>query len=558
MFCTKCGSEIPAGDAFCTNCGAKQEMEADSSNLEKAAGRGTKKLAAASRVKLFFNRGNKKPLGKGKIVIGAAAVVIAAGALIFLNVPKNKVMLGAYKTGKAILKEDTALDKILGLSDIKDDIVNGKTMQTVSAEVKGSDSTWGIAPDIGLKGEIASDRKKGTLLITGYPTYNGKEQLEGILYRNEAQTVMAVPDLYDGYFYFDNATMKDKFYDSALNRLLLEQGIEILHETERAGESRSYSQYTGEAWKQLYKGAKVTRDENKSFQINGKTKRCKGYEVVFSKKDMKNLLKSHIKFIDNHPTVRALVGAGMTMDGGLYGRSEREKEARIDDEMNYIIRALETCQDSLNDDLTMLVYIGPKGRVVSVEGEYDFEFEDDDFSIEGALSLLGKGNPLDDVAIEGSCSNSYDNDRLSFEFTGNQTLKKSDRQVNSIMELSASDGYGKGKCTWEGNVDAKDKTWDLTVKLPSVTAKAEGTLDNLKKGKSLQMDIDKLKMEASGITFLTLEGSYSVAPLGNTKIENPSDGNETIDLFDMGESDIRRVVSSAVQNLEDIGSLLDL
>ena len=103
---------------------------------------------------------------------------------------------------------------------------------------------------------------------------------------------------------------------------------------------------------------------------------------------MKNLLKSHIKFIDNHPTVRALVGAGMTMDGGLYGRSEREKEARIDDEMNYIIRALETCQDSLNDDLTMLVYIGPKGRVVSVEGEYDFEFEDDVDDVEVAEEEL--------------------------------------------------------------------------------------------------------------------------------------------------------------------------
>ena len=37
MFCLKCGTEIPAGNAFCTNCGEKVSAPA-SPDLEKTVG----------------------------------------------------------------------------------------------------------------------------------------------------------------------------------------------------------------------------------------------------------------------------------------------------------------------------------------------------------------------------------------------------------------------------------------------------------------------------------------------------------------------------------------
>ena len=55
---------------------------------------------------------------------------------------------------------------------------------------------------------------------------------------------------------------------------------------------------------------------------------------------------------------------------------------------------------ALKNDLVLQVYVGPKGRIVCVEGDYTLNGDVITMSLGGSLELTGKKNPLDTVYLE--------------------------------------------------------------------------------------------------------------------------------------------------------------
>lgn len=316
MFCTKCGFELPDGTVFCTSCGAKQKQAAvESENLQNSE---VEKQRIIPKWNLKKEKqtetgttlpGGKKKRGKmvGACVAGVAVISIMIGAVV-LNQPKIKLMRSAYKTYQDIVKTESGVGEYLGWNDLRKEIQTGKTHHEFTFAGKKDGER------LGLRAVINMDKKSGETGLMAYPLYKNSELTELLMYRNKERTVMAVPDLYDGSFYFMNEDMMRKFRDSALNSYLKElTGIgfgddgDSMSEDDREALNSMMSRFmeqSSDTWKQMGKNITVEKNGSKNFTVGGKSKKCKAYEVTIPKKDMKNVLKEVSKFVEKDDSVK--------------------------------------------------------------------------------------------------------------------------------------------------------------------------------------------------------------------------------------------------------------
>lgn len=84
MYCVKCGKELEEGSAFCTNCGAKQELKGTEERIQSAGKRGRKALvllllAVAGAFLLFYTTRFQRELKKAEDHVAAGEYDLAVG-----------------------------------------------------------------------------------------------------------------------------------------------------------------------------------------------------------------------------------------------------------------------------------------------------------------------------------------------------------------------------------------------------------------------------------------------------------------------------------------------
>lgn len=345
-----------------------------------------------------------------------------------------------------------------------------------------------------------------TLLDMGVG-YGGSKLLSGQLYLDEKQVAVAVPELLDKVFYVEYDNLLENFKKSAL---ATEIGLTESDwaETEEFFEGLMDGMTTDAAMAEVTEfilgfskdiekfkdKIEVSAIDAEKFEINGKDCKCDGYEIVITKKSVKNLIESAIEyyFLDKDAI-------------DFYEKIAEEIESLgVDadfDELYDMIDQIEYGKDEMFDfideylsDINIEMYIY-KGEIVSFSAETKINDPE----------TLGKTSFKVGIYLEctGGEYSVYDNYQLSVKAMGMNIVK-----LVKESETGSNDYSAEWKVTtaldddFQINVslDIDKKGGDFEVSAAfiedynRISILADGALDVDGK-KSLEIEFDQIKIK---------------------------------------------------------------
>lgn len=565
MYCTNCGKEIPDDSVFCTFCGEK--VEGGPVNTNK--GSGMPKITAP-KVSAPKNI-NKKAVA---VAGGVAAVVIVGGAAMSLvSSPKAAVAKGIQKTWKAVCTEETGINSYLGMNDINKMIVDGKSSQTISGDVSAKlfGAQFGNA---GFKLQL--DREKDDkMLVSATGDFAGMDIGTISLYKDKKDIYAAAPDFVDGNFHVNLKELENKLNDDEfLADLLMNHYIYVQKDLDTDYEKflKDVQDTIKADMKPLYKNMEVKKSEKKSFSMDGKDKKCQGYDVTIKSDDIQKLVEDVADlYIDRCDSAIENEGPGIwtimdmsdeDMDAeGLYSYITESKE----NGKEYMREEIKKYTSSIRKDVNLQVYVGPGGRMVSVgsEGKLPAAIMQSISSASGngkasvSVDLLGTKNPLDDMSIKGELN--AGGETLSVKLARNLEDTKTDIDDSLEFSYATNGSYStSGRTELYGKVDKETGKWEVGVDgslaYQTLNISAGGTFENVKKGKQFTVTLDDIDLGSlgSGIGAFDLEVSYAVEPLKGG-ISNTMTKGTVYNVLDMSEDDWYDIGNEISSNASAIG-----
>ena len=564
MYCTNCGKEIPDDSVFCTFCGEK--VEGGPVNTNKSSGMPKITVPKVNAPKNV----NKKAVA---VAGGVAAVVIVGGvAMSLVSSPKAAVAKGLQKTWKAVCTEETGVGSYLGMNDINKMIIDGKSSQTISGDV----SARLFGAQFGNAGfKLQLDREKDDkMLVSATGDFAGMDIGTISLYKDKKDIYAAALDFVDGSFHVNLKELENKLNDDEfLAELLADYNIYVQKDLDTDYEKFLEDvQSTIKAdMKPLYKNMEVKKSEKKSFSMDGKDKKCQGYDVTIKSDDIQKLVEDVADlYIDRCVSVVGDEGIGAVyirdkgddMDAEeLYSHVTESRE----NNKEYMREEVKQYTSAIRKDVNLQVYVGPGGRVVSVgsEGKLPAAIMQSISSASGngkasvSVDLLGTKNPLDDMSIKGELN--AGGETLSVKLARNLEDTKTDIDDSLEFSYATNGSYStSGRTELYGKVDKETGKWEVGVdgSLPyqTLNISASGTFENVKKGKQFTVTLDDIDLGSLGssIGAFDLEVSYAVEPLKGG-ISNTMTKGTVYDVLDMSEDDWYDIGNEISSNASAIG-----
>lgn len=546
---------------FDSMTGEPPEEKSDNVNDEREKEQKTKSDAKKERksvdfkkykeaLRNFFSVGNFKSFTKRKwfkpvVAVIVVLIVLFAAFEIVASVPKNKVILSAFKTVRAVTSEESLDNEILGISDFIE-----------SANKKGTEQNIELGDDEGqISVNIRKDGKNNKFEITADIEKDDDVLADIYMYDDENQRILGFPETYDDVFTYNKSDDRSN-YDDFVNSLGLfnynysdiedsftdgAAGLAITSVIGRAG--GQMASFTANVVSRLdpfeaYSMIDVSKAEGTELEIGDRKVRCKGYRVTISKELVKECLDLSIKELDNNNVAAAIVSI---IDNSM---TESEKNKL----KNETEKAFEEMKDNA-EDLDVNVYIY-KGKIVSL----DYKMDMDDVDMKCEYTLSGKNNPLDNMAVNVSIDD--DGIESESEIRIDTSYDKSKKDYSKKISLSIDS---------EGDMIEVSNTLEYNTKSGSLTDKfifdtplgefpvfkLDATVDELKKGKYADIEINKLRLGDEDFDF-TLEGSYEFDREGQKIEPLKSD----VDIDDLSKKEIGEVTEKINEKLEkNIGKL---
>lgn len=517
MYCTNCGKEIPDQSEFCEHCGAKlsenQESEVPVPS-PKVSGKKTK-LAAA-------------------VVVCVVAAAAAIGIPRLFQNPKQKIVKGVIKTYQAAVSGETTLNGILGLDQMRKEVMEGNTTQLLEVTLPEEEA--------GLRALIASDRKKKSFRTEFYPIWNNMELGEAILYRQGDNLYFGLPDVLDDVFYAELPEIRDDISGSALNRLFREATnmdlSDLLPEDEDSQETLTFRSYCKEELESLYDDIEVEKDGKETVRINGKSRKCDRYQVTIPGSSLKDLLSKTVDYgIEKQPALMFALGADLVL---MRGRAVTPQEVR---------QVLKEMLSPLKlRDVEMTLCLDKKGCVVACKGEWTVAMNGESAKIEYDGSFSGGFSPLD--KIDGTVLVSVDGEQWEISLDRDKKFDKKSGLKDQI-ELTLVDSWGSGSYTdaytYDFSYNLKNGKWEFTAADDdNYGIQATGQISDVKKGKEMSFALHELT-DLSG-RYSYLEGKYELAGLGKEGVEPLKGMDKGIPFFDMSKSELVGVGADLAEN----------
>lgn len=541
MFCTNCGKEIADDSVFCVHCGQKVEER------QKKAENGHH--LSVDRLKGGFKVYKNK---KAAIGLGAAAAVVIVGITFgaLYSTPKAAVAKGFQKTWKAVCKEETGLSAYLGANKLKKALETGKTRQSISGSI--SAGTFGM--DLGDAGVGIVIDKNGDqdLAVNVKGEIAGMDFGQGMMYRDPDGLYVSCPDLVDGSFYLDQSQLKRDFSDNEYRQKLWnEYGIYIPEglETDFDHVMKKVKLAVAKDLNELYQNMEVEKTEKKTFSIDGKEKKCQGYQVTVKKEDLKDVLGSASKVLVDEAVNYLCIFDSIN---GSWLRDNYGTVAEVADyyqpEIQELHQGVNQCTNVIKEDLVFDAYIGPKGRLTAVEAETEIPsmiaaltgmggtagMGKSMGTASASLQLLGGKNPLDQMNLEGTIDL---NGLASISANVTRDLKDTKKEIQDCTKvILEGNGMNFISVSWDmelnGNLDKKTGEWkvDAVGSSPLNTASmaVEGTFSDVKKGKGFSVSLGDMDFDLRvfGIALGTIEPefNYQIEPLKENMTNELTEG----------------------------------
>ena len=486
-----------------------------------------------------------KKFGKAIIGVIAAVVVVVIAAFAALRLmekdPKD-VVIAAFEN---VHPKDQVYptEELFGTSEMM------KSLQTTSSEggmtLKLSDSSEPFISQFagsGLKMSAQNNLETKESAINVGLLLNDMEYLNLDAYYGGEKVIMAVPEISSKAFTLDlSKDLAQQFKDSPVfGELVKQQGIDVdglalyIEELKAQTENKEDQPFNlDELLKRYKEGCKaqdnfkaaltVTKGEKQKFTMDGKEVNCKGYNTVISKDSMVDFLEDSSEFFlqdetlredflnQLETTVRLSELMGQSMGESLSAKELRdqtfaEAEKSAKEMIKYLDRTL--------DDVDMVVYVDKKGRLAALDGTTMLHLEDTDVDVKFHLEL--KGGSYLTQNMSGTVEMEGDGDVVTLEVQRSGKYDK--KNLTDELSLSMDTGDDTFGFSYAAAYTVDDGAYDVSAKLSSNGSRilglsAEGAVDEMEKGKSFHMDIDKLKLTIEDSEYITFKGEYYLRPL---------------------------------------------
>lgn len=589
MKCRKCGAELQENEKICSVCG--QEAETVETNARKEE---TKEmsdtadgLTASDQAPSGSPEPEKKKSGKVMLGVAAAVAVVGIGAAAVPKLMENpkKTVIAAFESINSE-NQITGAEEIFGWKEFlenygKVDCESVFRIQIDGCSEPGMEMFEGAGLEVRSMADLENWKSRAEMSLD----YKHMDLADLQFYYGDQMFMAAVPQLVDRVF---TLKIDDSLGESLKNSpmaapYLEESGVDIdqlaeltkeMMEKPENGKAKGQLDFPG-LFDRYRKGCKakesfqqammVEKAEKANFLIDGKETSCKGYHVQINKDSLIAFLRTSSDFFLNDEEMKkqyldqlrlsismAALFSGSMENGALSSAEEmvQQNYDEIKEQADWMIQILE---QSLQD-IDMMVYVDPKGRLAGltgtttvVEADMDTVEERREAQIEFALELQG-GNYLTEnmngrlsITSDGATmdilyekAESYDKERLD---SGCKVTVLSPDDENITMNASGTYIAESGDCQLSFEL--------LVPEMQPIVIHGSGVVTELEKGKSIYADIDAMSIEAEGVT-MNFSGELGYGPLSGEVL--PLEG-EDLDVLAATEEDWGEIVMEAYGNI---------
>ena len=589
MKCRKCGAELQENEKICSVCG--QEAETVETNARKEETKETSDTADGLTASDQAPSGSPEPEKKksGKVMFGVAVAVavvgIGAAAVPKLMENPKKTVIAAFESINSE-NQITGAEEIFGWKEFlenygKVDCESVFRIQIDGCSEPGMEMFEGAGLEVRSMADLENWKSRAEMSLD----YKHMDLADLQFYYGDQMFMAAVPQLVDRVF---TLKIDDSLGESLKNSpmaapYLEESGVDIdqlaeltkeMMEKPENGKAKGQLDFPG-LFDRYRKGCKakesfqqammVEKAEKANFLIDGKETSCKGYHVQINKDSLIAFLRTSSDFFLNDEEMKkqyldqlrlsismAALFSGSMENGALSSAEEmvQQNYDEIKEQADWMIQILE---QSLQD-IDMMVYVDPKGRLAGltgtttvVEADMDTVEERREAQIEFALELQG-GNYLTEnmngrlsITSDGATmdilyekAESYDKERL--DSSCKVTVLSPDDE-NITMNASGTYIAESGDCQLSFEL--------LVPEMQPIVIHGSGVVTELEKGKSIYADIDAMSIEAEGVT-MNFSGELGYGPLSGEVL--PLEG-EDLDVLAATEEDWGEIVMEAYGNI---------
>ena len=589
MKCRKCGAEVQENEKICSVCG--QETETVETNARKEETKETSDTADGLTASDQAPSGSPEPEKKksGKVMLGVAAAVavvgIGAAAVPKLMENPKKTVIAAFESINSE-NQITGAEEIFGWKEFlenygKVDCESVFRIQIDGCSEPGMEMFEGAGLEVRSMADLENWKSRAEMSLD----YKHMDLADLQFYYGDQMFMAAVPQLVDRVF---TLKIDDSLGESLKNSpmaapYLEESGVDIdqlaeltkeMMEKPENGKAKGQLDFPG-LFDRYRKGCKakesfqqammVEKAEKANFLIDGKETSCKGYHVQINKDSLIAFLRTSSDFFLNDEEMKkqyldqlrlsismAALFSGSMENGALSSAEEmvQQNYDEIKEQADWMIQILE---QSLQD-IDMMVYVDPKGRLAGltgtttvVEADMDTVEERREAQIEFALELQG-GNYLTEnmngrlsITSDGATmdilyekAESYDKERLD---SSCKVTVLSPDDKNITMNASGTYIAESGDCQLSFEL--------LVPEMQPIVIHGSGVVTELEKGKSIYADIDAMSIEAEGVT-MNFSGELGYGPLSGEVL--PLEG-EDLDVLTATEEDWGEIVMEAYGNI---------
>lgn len=441
-----------------------------------------------------------------KIIAMALVFIMAVTGLVACGKnPKETVMdaLATLSSGASM----KGLADELGITEIMKKVEEGSFTVGMEAGLDipddGSMAVAGILASSTIKAEIACDTEAKKALLELGANVGGSDLLSGQIYIDEKQLAVAAPELLDKVFYVEFDNIIKNFKKSALYGMMgmtdedfsmIEEAFENMEKLAEDSDTEEMVEFLLGFEKEIEKfkdKIEVEKIDAEEFEINGKDRKCDGYELVITKKSIASLAEAAIDYYllsDEAEEFYASIEAKAEEMGGV---------ADLED----IYDAIEDMKENKKEIIDTI-----KSAVSDVEAEI-YIYEGEIVSLDAKIEIADPSGESDEkvkIGVNLECTGGeysvYDNYELSLKAMGMKvfTLEKEtetgkdEYSVEWNVSSAALEGTTIG-CSFV--MDKKDGDFEANAIFDDGEMKfsfaAEGTVE-IEKKKSVKVVFDDI------------------------------------------------------------------
>ena len=481
-------------------------------------------------------RGQKRI--SAKIIIGAACALVAVAGIAvgvlayYRSTPSYKITKAMQNLAKEMVEQENPLLEKIELDDIL------LMMQQDGSHVQ---SKLNITPQggftLGVDTDFNKDMHAKELSLDTAVSMMNVELAHLNVYADDEKLCFSIPELYLENVYIENENVIDQYNNSMWGDSFPldaeEYSIDLFSGADTQISAKDWRDMT-KVWNRFEDDIDACKDAMTVEKVE------KGlYRVTFPAKEYDRLVKDIIKFYDE--ALGTGNNSGQTTTGVLTEMFSEYKKL-------------------ISSDAVLLFEINGKNRIESITLEKPVEMLDSEASFDGEIFFLGEKRSTD--MIQGKISvKGIDGMTREVICQVQQTATNDTYQVD--MDLKVTEGKETvGKIKYVEKCDAAKDEFDMMLSFKDawddMELIVEGSLDDIVKGESLEIDLDKVVLSMDDEELFKITGNISIEP--QTKPVSSKVKAETA-LFDMTESDWWDIISKVLDDLEflsdDLYDLLD-